>query len=81
MQQILKKFGERILYGFGFGLGMGVSFKIVGGRSWNREEKNKPFIYKCQKEPVFIDVSKNSQRDMDIVEQLGFVKNPQGKVI
>ena len=25
---ILKKFAERILYGFGFGLGMGASFKL-----------------------------------------------------
>ena len=25
---LLKKFGEKIVYGFGFGLGMGFSFKI-----------------------------------------------------
>ena len=25
---ILKKFAERVLYGFGFGLGMGASFKL-----------------------------------------------------
>ena len=25
---ILKKFAERVLYGFGFGLGMGASFQI-----------------------------------------------------
>ena len=29
MYEILRKFGERVLYGFGFGLGMGFSWQIV----------------------------------------------------
>ena len=29
MYNVLRKFGERILYGFGFGLGMGFSWQIV----------------------------------------------------
>ena len=26
---IIRKFGEKVVYGFGFGLGMGLSFKIL----------------------------------------------------
>ncbi len=30
---LLKKFGEKLIYGLGFGLGMGISFKILKVRA------------------------------------------------
>lgn len=37
MNQIILKFGEKVLYGFGFGFGIGISIKILNGK---KEEKN-----------------------------------------
>lgn len=39
MYGVLRKFGERVLYGFGFGLGMGLSWKITQ-RPQTRKKNN-----------------------------------------